>query len=80
MASAVIPNLSADGYTRFNDENINLSRTLCSDGKSFFLQNQGASAKSLAGELNRMEPRSQAPQLGSVTCQKFDNLFRSFFY
>lgn len=39
MASAVIPNLSADGYTRFNDETINLSRNLRSeqDGKNLFL-------------------------------------------
>ncbi|KAJ1524179.1 hypothetical protein ONE63_010705 [Megalurothrips usitatus] len=31
MASAVIPNLSADGYTRFSDDNINLNRTLGSE-------------------------------------------------
>ncbi|XP_026277239.1 two pore calcium channel protein 1 [Frankliniella occidentalis] len=31
MASAVIPNLSADGYTRFNDDTINLRRAVVSD-------------------------------------------------
>lgn len=37
MASAAIPNLSSDGYTRFDDDNINLNRDLASDTDGMLL-------------------------------------------